>query len=181
MFDPVRSEASPDATPLDPRALQVLLPCARVLAADPDGFVDLLHQHLVALVPDAAAASAQAGLAVCDRVARAALAAATGERPVTEVAALLQQAGVDNFRDGFPAEQYLAVGHALLRAAHEAYPAQWSTELGSAWIAYFVWVRTHLLRGGATALAVDWARADGEAVRHRTAGVTGPPDGPRSG
>lgn len=167
MPDQVGGGAALVSPPPDPEVLRRLRPCVGALLQQPDRFVTLLHHHVRALVAGGVEHLAEQGWPICERTARAVLIGATGEHPASTVEAMLQQAGVDNFRDGFPGDQYLAVGHALLRAVHDAYPSEWSTSLGSSWIAYFVWVRTHLLRGGTAAQELQWAQEEHSAAVSR--------------
>lgn len=151
----------------DPVLLQQLRPCATVLLRDPQRFLARLHQHLDGLVPGGLQQLPDEGRTLCERIAWGVLAAPTGELGLDDAEAVLEHAGSENFRDGFPADQYLAVGHALLRAVADTYAGEWSTTLGSTWIAYYAWVRAHLLRGAALAQEAAWAR---EAEQGRQAG-----------
>lgn len=55
--------------------------------------------------------------------------------------------GGDSHRQGFPRDGYLGVGHALLRSARTVSDSGWSSELSSAWVAYFSWLAEQLRAG----------------------------------
>lgn len=61
------------------------------------------------------------------------------------------QLGVAHASQGLPNLDYRHLGHAVLRAAHEVFSDVWSTELGSAWVTYYLWVERWVAAGSANA------------------------------
>jgi hypothetical protein len=55
--------------------------------------------------------------------------------------------GEANQADGFPASDYVTVGHALVRIAREMTGIKWTTTTGSAWIRFFMWLQPHVQAG----------------------------------
>ena len=49
-----------------------------------------------------------------------------------------------NQADGFPAPEYVSIGHALVRIAREISGTKWTTTTGSAWIRFFMWLQPYL-------------------------------------
>jgi hypothetical protein len=138
--------------------------CCRRLSLDEASFATALHRNVVAMSPRSAAVLADGGLPLCARIGHALLQVATDAAPGESAEELLRWIGEANHREGLAAEEYVAVGHAVLRAAHELHPGEWTSALSSAWVGYFVWARTHMLTGAAAA-----ARADEQALAERAA------------
>jgi hemoglobin-like flavoprotein len=125
----------------------VQVACQR-LFADEARFVGAFHAALVPLVPGIMVTTQDGGQAVSEGLARAVLWAALTHDPPEVVEATLVGVGLEYGRQGFPDDGYHGVGHALLRAARETYSAEWSSELSSAWVAYYSWVGAYLSAGG---------------------------------
>lgn len=58
---------------------------------------------------------------------------------------------------------YRPLGHAVFHAAHSAFVDVWSTELGSAWVAYYVWVSAWVTHGSQGASAANGTSLDDSA------------------
>lgn len=133
----------PAAQPLDPALLEVIRSSTGRLTQFQDAFTRLLYADLTTMVPDPGAD----GWAFCDRMVRAVLWAAASDREPQVIADGLRWLGATNWREGFPADQYVSVAHALVRAVHELSESGWSASLGSAWISYFLWMEPHIMLG----------------------------------
>jgi len=131
---------------VDPQVLQQLATCTQDLLRQQADLVRVLHQRLLELVPDLAG-TPDGGRQVCGRLVAAALHAADPGRPADRSASFVQQVGIENALDGFPADQYGSVTHAVLHAVRALFRGEWSSGLSSAWVEYLMWLRTNLLAG----------------------------------
>jgi hypothetical protein len=86
-----------------------------------------------------------------ERIVESVLRSALTQEPTAEVERALNRLGQDNHRRGFPREGYLGAGHALLRSARTITESGWSSELSSAWVAYYSWLADQLKAGADTA------------------------------
>ncbi len=140
-------ETLPDAgaEPLDPALLRAIRPSASRMASAEEAFVRLLHEEIESLVsqlPDK-------GWPLCERTARAILWLVLSDPPAEAVAHSLRWLSEANQADGFPAPEYVSIGHALVRIAREISGTKWTTTTGSAWIRFFMWLQPHLQGGTA--------------------------------
>ena len=129
--------------PLDPALLQAIRPTATRMAAAEDAFIQLLSEDIATLVrhlPDR-------GWQLCERIARTVLWLALTDQPADTAVQSLHWLGAANQADGFPASDYVTVGHALVRIAREMSGIKWTTTTGSAWIRFFMWLQPHLQAG----------------------------------
>jgi hypothetical protein len=136
-----QSDAGPEA--LDPAVLQAIRPSATRMAAAEDAFVQLLSEELGTLVrhlPDR-------GWQLCERIARTVLWLALSDQSAEAAVQSLYWLGEANQADGFPASEYVTVGHALVRIAREMSGIKWTTTTGSAWIRFFMWLQPYLQAG----------------------------------
>jgi len=131
---------------VDPEVLDLLAVCTADLAPQEDDLVLDLHQRLLDLMP-ALARTPAGGRPMCQRLVAAALHAAQPGRSTAHLAAVVQRVGADNDGDGFPADQYSEVTHALLHAVRDVFRGEWSSTLSSAWVEYLLWFRGHLMTG----------------------------------
>lgn len=140
-------ETLPDAGPElpDPALLQAIRPSASRMASAEEAFVRLLHEEIESLVsqlPDK-------GWPLCERTARTILWLVLSDPAADAVAHALRWLSEANQADGFPAPEYVSIGHALVRIAREISGTKWTTTTGSAWIRFFMWLQPHLQGGGA--------------------------------
>jgi hypothetical protein len=129
--------------PLDPVLLQAIRPSAIRMAAAEDTFIQLLSEDIATLVshlPDR-------GWQLCERIARTVLWLALTDQPADVAIQSLHWLGGANQADGFPASDYVTVGHALVRIAREMTGIKWTTTTGSAWIRFFMWLQPHVQAG----------------------------------
>lgn len=159
-------ETLPDAGPelLDPALLQAIRPSASRMASAEEAFVRLLREEIESLVsqlPDK-------GWPLCERTARTILWLVLSDPPAEAVAHSLRWLSEANQADGFPASEYVSIGHALVRIAREISGTKWTTTTGSAWIRFFMWLQPHL-QGG-----VRRPAARQEAARREAAPETAP-------
>jgi hypothetical protein len=150
--------------PLDPALLQAIRPTATRMAAAEDAFIQLLSEDIATLVshlPDR-------GWQLCERIARTVLWLALTDQPADVAVQSLHWLGEANQADGFPASDYVTVGHALVRIAREMSGIKWSTTTGSAWIRFFMWLQPHV-RAGARQAAHPEAAYQQQVVRQQPA------------
>ena len=129
--------------PLDPALLQAIRPSATRMAAAEDKFIQLLSEDIATLVshlPDR-------GWQLCERIARTVLWLALTDQPADVAVQSLHWLGEANQADGFPASDYVTVGHALVRIAREMTGIKWTTTTGSAWIRFFMRLQPHVQAG----------------------------------
>jgi hypothetical protein len=139
--------------PLDPGVLQVIRSSADRLVPLRDTFVQQLRYDLATLMPDLVTRLPGEGWPFCERLVHTMLRVALYDRPPHVVTYALRQMGARNQQEGFPAEQYVSVAHALIRTVRDLNDDNWSTTTGSAWITYFLWIKPHLLAGADQAAA----------------------------
>lgn len=159
--------SDPVAEPFDPAELEVVRSSTGRLAEFQDAFTRLLYADLVTMVPNPGAD----GWSFCDRMVRAVLWAATGDREPEVLADGLRWLGATNWREGFPEDQYVSVAHALVRAVQELSGSDWSASLGSAWISYFLWMEPHIMLGAREAAQEE---ADRVAYQEQSQGAAPP-------
>ncbi len=136
----------------------VQLSCQRLFLVQAQ-FADTFHRRLDELAPSMHVLPPTRGTAMTAGLAHCVLWAALTQDPPDVVEATVQRVGADNHSQGFPDDAYQGIGHALLRGIRATLPVGWSSELSSAWVAYYLWLDAHL-RAGA-----DLARAnDGDAL-----------------
>jgi hypothetical protein len=155
-----QSDAGPE--PLDPAVLQAIRPSATRMAAAEDAFIQLLSEELGTLVshqPDR-------GWQLCERIARTVLWLALSDQSAEAAVQSLYWLGEANQADGFPASEYVTVGHALVRIAREMSGIKWTTTTGSAWIRFFMWLQPYL-QAGAGQQVVPRQAARQEAARQQ--------------
>lgn len=134
--------------PLDPALLQAIRPSATRMAAAEEKFIQLLSEDIASLVshlPDR-------GWQLCERTARTVLWLALTDQPADVAVQSLHWLGEANQADGFPASDYVTVGHALVRIAREMTGIKWTTTTGSAWIRFFMWLQPHVQAGARQAI-----------------------------
>jgi hypothetical protein len=154
--------------PLDPALLQAIRPTATRMAAAEDAFIQLLSEDIATLVshlPDR-------GWQLCERIARTVLWLALTDQPADVAVQSLHWLGEANQADGFPASDYVTVGHALVRIAREMSGIKWTTTTGSAWIRFFMWLQPHVRAGARQAAHPEVAyrqAAQQEAARQQAA------------
>jgi hypothetical protein len=153
MTSDATDSASISPLSLDPEALHGVRSSAHRLTNLTDAFISRLHQNIVTLMPESAAALAGNGWPFCERMARAVLWVAFTDQSPAVVADVLRQVGAANWREGFADGEYVGVAHALVRAVRDLSERDWFTSMGSAWIGYFLWMRPHLLAGSRQAAA----------------------------
>jgi hemoglobin-like flavoprotein len=120
--------------------------CLRLYAAE-TVFVASFRASLVDLVPELRRTTADHGSTVAENLARAVLWAALTTDRHEVVEETFQNVGAEHSRRGFPVAGYHGAGHALLRAARNAHLGDWTSELSSAWVAYYGWLAAHLAEG----------------------------------
>jgi hypothetical protein len=128
---------------LDPGVLQAIRQSAGQLAELENEFIQQLHYEVTTLIPDLAGG----GWGFCERMVQALLWAALTDQPPQVVADTLRRVGAMNQADGFSGAHYVSIAHALVRAVRDLIGDDWSTSMGSAWISYFLWVKSHLVAG----------------------------------
>lgn len=157
-----QSDAGPEA--LDPAVLQAIRPSATRMAAAEDAFVQLLSEEIGTVVrhlPDR-------GWQLCERIARTVLWLALSDQSAEAAVQSLYWLGEANQADGFPASEYVTVGHALVRIAREMSGMKWTTTTGSAWIRFFMWLQPYL-QAGAGQQVVPRQAVRQEAAHHEAA------------
>jgi len=134
--------------------------CQRLFANEAD-FLRRFGTSLLALVPRLRQLPEDQGRVLAEGLGRAVLWAALTEDPLDVVEATFENIGADHAQQGFPAEGYHGVGHALLRAARDTYTSDWTSELSSGWVAYYGWLGPHLQRGATSGTPAPGAPAPG--------------------
>ena len=125
--------------------------CLRLYSTESD-FVASFRASLLHLVPELRNTTADQGSAVAESLARAILWAALTTERSEVIEETFRNVGAEHGRRGFPINGYHGAGHALLRAARNAQIGEWSSELSSAWVAYYSWLAAHLTEGAHRAL-----------------------------
>jgi hemoglobin-like flavoprotein len=113
--------------------------------------VDHFHSMLRDLVPEIQRLTAVEDRQVSEQIVATVLWSALTQEPTAVIEHALNRLGQDNHSRGFPREGYLGVGHALLRSARTITDSGWSSELSSAWVAYYSWLADQLKTGADTA------------------------------
>lgn len=132
---------------LDAALLHALRPSANRMAQDEETFVRLLHAEVERQVRGLPGG----GWRFCERTARTILWLAIAEQPAERAVEALMWLAESNCYDGFPQEEYVSVGHALVRVARDMYEANWTSATGSAWVQLYMWMQPHLQAGAAAA------------------------------
>jgi len=118
--------------------------------------VDHFHEMLCDLVPGVRQLSAHDGRHLSEQIVRSVLWSALTQDPQPAIETALRALGSDQHRQGLPDDGYLGVGHALLRSARAVTESGWSSELSSAWVAYYSWLSGQFEAGvGAVLERVD--------------------------
>lgn len=154
-----------ELVPLDPGLLQVIRPSADRMAAAEEAFVQSLHEDISALVRDLP----DQGWGFCEHMVRAMLWVIRAGQPPEVVAEGLYWLGTANQANGFPASEYVSVGHALVRVVRDLSAETWTTTTGSAWIRFFMWMRPYLEAAAHQAAAQEEAVRQQEAARRQAA------------
>src|ERR1700742_90045 len=105
----VRDTADAGPPPLDPGLLQVVRPSASRLAAAEGSFVQLLHEDIQNLVQQLPGD----GWGFCERMVRTVLWVILADQPPNAVAEGLYWLGSTNQDEGFPATEYVSIGHSI--------------------------------------------------------------------
>jgi hemoglobin-like flavoprotein len=110
-------------------------------------FVSSFRSSLTQLVPELQHTAEDNGRTIADCLARTVLwAGLTTDHPDV-VEETLQNVGEEYQRHGFPLWGYHGAGRALLRTARDIQIHEWTSQLSSAWVAYFAWMTGHLTIG----------------------------------
>jgi hypothetical protein len=153
-IDPMQD--TPDAvSPLDPELMQAIRTSASRMMLLEGTFISQLHDDVMTLIPELATD----GRAFCERMVRSVLWAAVTDQPPRVIADTFRWVGATNWTEGFPESEYTSVAHALVRTVRGLSGDNWSASMGSAWIAYFLWLQPHLLAGARQAAAQQQAAA----------------------
>jgi hypothetical protein len=155
-FD-VRSPVRPDAS-----TAELVQRSAHELTGRDPRLLERIVTPLVADVfpgtdPDPSAA---ARFELPAEIVHALLLAALGTVRSDDVERHWQRLGVTAFRNGWSDEDLVRIGHALLRAVRDGSGDDWSSGLSSAWMAYHLWMSSHLTIGLARGRAAAPAAAD---------------------
>ena len=153
----LRGLQTPLPSGVHPDVLRLVSSCTDDLMSRNEELVQVLHQRLFELLPGVSR-QAGGGGPMCQRLVAAVMRAAAPELAVAHSAAVVQQVGADNHVEGFPADQYASVTHALLHAVRDVYRGEWSSSLSSAWVEYLLWYRSQLLAGAEAQRAYDAAQ-----------------------
>jgi len=165
----------PDPVPLSPAVRRVIRATAGRLPGQDEAFARQLRHHALALIPDLAGQLVGDGWPLCERLIQVVRWVAETDAPPQAIASALRQAGAQDWREGFPITQYVNLAHALVRAVRDLIEADWTTSMGSAWIAYFLWIQPHLAAGAQEAAERDAAEQEARA-QARSAGDAGDAD-----
>jgi len=126
--------------PLDPALLQVIRPSASRMASAEGSFIQMLHEDIEGLVrylPDG-------GWGFCERTVRTVLWLALTDQPAEAAVEGVYWLGSVNGSEGFPASEYVSIGHSLVRVARDMSGENWSTTTGSSWVRFFMWMQPYL-------------------------------------
>lgn len=152
-------DMQPDGGPplLDPALLQVIRPSASRMAAAEGSFIQMLHEDIEGLVrhlPDG-------GWGFCERTVRTVLWLVLTDQPAEAAVDGVYWLGSANGAEGFPASEYVSIGHSLVRVARDMSGESWSTTTGSSWVRFFMWMQPYLRT------AAEHAAAQQEADRRQ--------------
>jgi hemoglobin-like flavoprotein len=114
--------------------------------------VDHFQGMLRDLVPEVRRLSAPDGRHLSEQIVRSVLWSALTQDPQPTIETTLRELGSDQHRQGLPDDGYLGVGHALLRSARTLTDSGWSSELSSAWVAYYSWLSGQFEAGAGAVL-----------------------------
>lgn len=162
--------ATPRPAPDVARLVQ--LSCQRLFVVQAQ-FADTFHRMLDELAPSMHMLPPARGTAMTSGLAHCVLWAALTQDPPDVVEATVQRVGADNHSQGFPDDAYPGIGHALLRGIRATLPVGWSSELSSAWVAYYLWLDAHLRAGAELARASDGSVTPGFPQDGSAAGPAG--------
>lgn len=126
--------------PLDPVLLQVIRPSANRMASAEGSFIQMLHEDIEGLVqhlPDG-------GWGFCERTVRTVLWLVLTDQPTEAAVEGVYWLGSVNGAEGFPASEYVSIGHSLVRVARDMSGEYWSTTTGSSWVRFFMWMQPYL-------------------------------------
>ena len=151
--------------PLDPALLRVIRPSAQRMAAAESSFVEMLHED----VADYVRQLPGGGWGFCERTVRTLLWVVLTDQPPGVAIDGLCWLGSVNEAEGFPAWEYVSIGHALVRVAREMSGDRWSTTTGSAWIRFFMWTQPYLRAAAQQVAAQHEAERRHAAARHEAA------------
>lgn len=145
-------QRTPDVAPsLDPNLMQAIRASASRMMLLEGTFINQLRDNVMTLIPELAAD----GRAFCERMVRSVLWAAVTDQPPRVIADTFRWVGATNWVQGFPESEYASVAHALVRTIRGLSGDNWSTSMGSAWIAYFLWIQPYLVDGARQAAAQE--------------------------
>ena len=131
----------------DPAVLADIRQSAGWLTRHDETFARQLYGEMTQLVPGSALPPAFAMEAFCRRMVRTLLWAALTDQPGHVVIDVVRETGGQNWRAGFPDEEYANVAHALVQAVRDLTSDDWSTSTGSAWVSFFLWAWPYLTDG----------------------------------
>jgi hemoglobin-like flavoprotein len=120
--------------------------CQQLYAAE-DEFVSSFRTSLTQLVPELQYTTQDSGRTIAECLARTVLWAGLTADPPDVIEKTLRHVGEEYRHHGFPPWGYHGAGHALLRAARDIQIGEWTSQLSSAWVAYFAWLAGHLTIG----------------------------------
>jgi len=126
--------------PVDPAMLQLIRVSAGRLAAVEGTSVRRLHEDIGRIVWHMPGN----GGPFCERMIRTVLWTVLAEQPPNAIVDGLYWLGSTNQAEGFPASEYVSVGHALVRVVRDMSGEKWSTTMGSAWIRFYMWMQPYL-------------------------------------
>ena len=126
--------------PLDPALLQVIRPSANRMAAAEGTFVQMLYEDVEPVVRHLPGS----GWGFCERTVRTVLWVVLTDQATDAAVEGLYWLGMTNQAEGFPASEYVTVGHALVRVVRDMSGEKWSTTMGSAWIRFYMWMQPYL-------------------------------------
>jgi hypothetical protein len=161
-MDPVPAEDSPPTVEAPEEQAVEIVRDSFWLLGDVVDLADAFDRHLLALAPRAGGALGQRYSQGGDRLVSALLrpveALGASEDPGDSARQLIY-VGSELYRAGMEEADLPYVGHALTRAARDAYTGEWNTLLGSSWTALHGWIVGNLLEGaGNVRVAAEFHR-----------------------
>jgi hemoglobin-like flavoprotein len=138
-----RDGPSTTARPADEVLDAVRDACRRLYAVE-DEFVRRFRDCLGQLVPELRHTTHDQGATIAEGLAHAVLWAGLTSDPPAVVELTFHNLGTEYARRGFPESGYHGAGHALLRAARDTQLGDWTSELSSAWVAFYAWLSSRL-------------------------------------
>src|SRR5512135_2283178 len=106
--------------------MEQVRPCCGLLYAQEPAFLERFFAALVSAIPDLEERHAPDGRGFCDHLGRILLWVTLATESADVVESTLQRTGAENAELGFPDDDYVAVGHAFLRASREVLEDVWS-------------------------------------------------------